>query len=54
MARLYTNNDHYCNICGKRIGDGENYYRCSRNIEVCLPCDEKYGMCNGCALCNRN
>lgn len=38
---------------GKRIDDGEDYYRCSRNIEVCLPCNEKYGICNSCTLCNR-
>jgi hypothetical protein len=51
MARLYTNHDHYCHICDKRIDDGEDYYRCARNIEVCIPCDSKYGLCYNCELC---
>lgn len=53
MARLYTNYDHYCHICGKRIQDGEDYYRCVRNLDVCIPCEEQHGMCKDCTLCDR-
>ena len=53
MARRCTNYDHYCNICGKRIGDGEDYYRCARGVEICIPCEEQHGMCKDCTLCDR-
>ena len=53
MARLYTNYDHYCRICGKRIHDGEDYYRCARNLDVCIPCEENYGMRKDCTLCDK-
>lgn len=54
MARRYTNYDHFCHICGRRIDDGEDYYRCSRDIDICIPCEEKYGMCGNCSLCNES
>lgn len=53
MATRYTNHDHFCDICGKRIDDGEDYYRCARNIDVCIPCEERHGMCGNCNLCDR-
>ena len=53
MARKYTNYDHFCHICGKRIQDGEDYYRCPGNLDVCIPCEENYGVCKDCTLCNK-
>ena len=50
MARRYTNYDHYCEICGKRIEDGEDYWKCSRNLEFCEECAEE--MCEKCDRCN--
>ena len=50
MGRIYTNYDHYCHICGKRIGDGENYYVCGRNIETCEECATEHGECFKCYL----
>ena len=53
MARLYTNYDHYCHICGRRIQDGEDFYRCARNLDVCVPCADKWGICKDCTLCDK-
>ena len=33
MGRRYTNYDHYCHICGKRIEDWQRYYICRKSIE---------------------
>lgn len=46
MARRYTNHDHYCVKCGKRIEDGEDYIVCGRNLEFCEECSEE--MCADC------
>lgn len=51
MARRYTNYDHYCAKCGKRIGDGEDYWRCGRNIDFCEACADD--MCVGCNECQQ-
>ena len=52
MARKYTNHDHFCRICGKRIGDGEDYYSCAYNLDICLDCEDKHGVCGMCHQCD--
>lgn len=49
MARRYTNHDHYCEKCGKRIKDGEDYWRCGRNLDFCEDCADD--MCAWCEKC---
>lgn len=50
MARRYTNYDHYCEICGKRIEDEEDYWRCPHNLDFCEKCANE--MCENCDKCN--
>lgn len=50
MAQRYTNHDHYCNNCGKRIEDGEDYYRCGWGRDFCLNCSDT--MCEDCHGCD--
>ncbi len=51
MGRKLTNYDHYCHICGKRIGDGEDYYQCARGIVTCYECANECGECYECNGC---
>lgn len=49
MANRYTHYDRYCKKCGKRIEDGEDYYKCSFGVVTCIKCsDEMCVDCDGC------
>lgn len=44
MARRYINYDHYCEWCGKRIDDGEDYIQDARGRDYCEECWDELGM----------